>query len=90
MGLHGDMRVQVVERAVRLLTALPATLVHSLDFFVSTTGPLVLLGTGNRNEGVDLLELVRDAAWDSADQKEKMCCENRPTPNVPVLDVLLQ
>jgi hypothetical protein len=55
------MRVQVIESAICLLTTLPATLVHSLDFFVSTTRALVLLGTGNWNKGIDLLELVRDA-----------------------------
>ena len=62
------MRVQVIERAIRLLTTLPATLVHSLDFFVSATGALVLLRTRNRNKGIDLLELVRHAAKDSADR----------------------
>jgi hypothetical protein len=50
------MRVQVIERAICLLTTLPTTLVHSFDFFISTAGALVLLGTGNRNEGIDLLE----------------------------------
>jgi hypothetical protein len=54
--LHGDMRVQVIERAICLLTTLPTTLVHSFDFFISTAGALVLLGTGNGNEGIDLLE----------------------------------
>jgi hypothetical protein len=80
MRLHGDMRVQMIERAVRLFTTLPATLVHSLDFFVSASGPLVLLGTGNGNEGIDLLEPVRDATWDSADKRKRMGCANFPTP----------
>ena len=55
MRLHRHMRVQVIECAVCFLTTLPATLVHSLDLFISATGALVLLGTGNRNEGIDLL-----------------------------------
>jgi len=59
MRLHGNMRVQVIERAICLLTTLPTTLVHSLNFFISTPGALVLLGTRNGNEGIDLLERVR-------------------------------
>ena len=59
MRLHSDMRVQVIERAICLLTTLPTTLVHSFDFFISTAGALVLLGTGNGNEGIDLVEGVR-------------------------------
>jgi hypothetical protein len=55
MRLHCDVRVQVIERAICLLTTLPATLVHSLNLFISTTGTLVLLGTGNRNKGINLV-----------------------------------
>ena len=66
MRLHGDMRVQVIERAICLLTTLPTTLVHSFDFFISTAGALVLLGTGNGNEGIDLVEgcqIHAKASW---------------------------
>ena len=59
MGLHGHVRVQMIECPVRFLAALPATLVHALDFFITATRTLVLLGTGNGNEGVDLRERVR-------------------------------
>jgi hypothetical protein len=33
----------MIERAVSLLTAIPATLVHSLNLFVAPSGTLVLL-----------------------------------------------
>lgn len=52
--LHRDVRVQVVESAIRLLAAVPAALVHALNLLVATTGPLVLLRTRDGNEGVDL------------------------------------
>ena len=52
--LHGDVGIKMVQSSVSLLTAIPATLVHALDFFVSSTGSLVLLSTGNRDERVDL------------------------------------
>lgn len=78
MRLHGDMRVQVIERAICLLTTLPTTLVHSFDFFISTAGALVLLGTGNGNEGIDLVERLSDT------------CQSLLGFNIPVLDGLLQ
>lgn len=52
--LHGDMCIQVVERAICLLATIPPALVHSLNFFISTARSLVLLSTWNRNEGIDL------------------------------------
>lgn len=65
------MRVQVIERAICLLTTLPTTLVHSFNFFISTAGALVLLGTGNGNEGIDLLEAVRYMTRDDGKNKIK-------------------
>jgi len=60
MGLHGDMSIEVVQRAVSLLAAIPTTLVHALNFLVTSTGSLVLLGTRDRNERVYLVaKLVR-------------------------------
>ena len=53
------MRIQVVERAICLLAPVPPALVHSLDFFVATTWPLVLLSTRNGDEGIDLGKRVR-------------------------------
>lgn len=53
------MCVQVVERAVCLFAPVPPALVHSLDFFVPTAWPLVLLSTRNGDEGVDLGKRVR-------------------------------
>lgn len=50
MRLHGNVRVQVVQCTICLFTAIPSTLVHTLDFLIPTTGSLVLLRTGNRNE----------------------------------------
>lgn len=65
------MRVQVIERAICLLTTLPTTLVHSFNFFISTAGALVLLGTGNGNEGIDLLEVVRYMTRDDGKTSDK-------------------
>jgi len=52
--LHGDMGIEMIQCAISLLASVPSTLVHALDLFISSTRALVLLGTGNRNEGVDL------------------------------------
>jgi uncharacterized membrane protein YkgB len=52
--LHGDMSIEMVQCTISLLATIPSTLVHALDFFISSTGALVLLGTRNRNERVDL------------------------------------
>lgn len=54
--LHGDMGVQVVQSTICLFATIPSTLVHTLDLFVSTARTLMLLSTGNRDEGVDLRE----------------------------------
>ena len=43
----------MVERAISLLAAIPATLVHALNFFVASSGTLVLLCAGDGNERVD-------------------------------------
>lgn len=56
--LHGHMRIQMVQRAVSLLATLPATLVHALDFFITTAGSLVLLSAGDGHERVDLRQRV--------------------------------
>lgn len=58
MRLHGHVRIQVVQSAIRFLTPVPATLVHTLNFFVTTARALMLLCTGNRNERVDLKHRV--------------------------------
>lgn len=54
--LHGYVGVQVVQGAIGLLATVPAALVHALDFLVTSTGTLVLLGAGDGDEGVDLRE----------------------------------
>lgn len=47
MGLHSDVRIQMVQCSVSFLAAVPATLVHALDFFIPATRSLVLLRTRN-------------------------------------------
>lgn len=49
------MSIEMVEGAVGLLAAVPAALVHPLDLFIAPSRSLVLLCTGDRYEGVDLL-----------------------------------
>jgi hypothetical protein len=56
--LHGDMGVEVVQCAISLLTAIPSTLVHALNFFVTSARALVLLGAGNGNKGVNLRQMM--------------------------------
>ena len=48
------MGIEMVQRAISLLASIPSTLVHALDLFVTSARALVLLGTGDRDEGVDL------------------------------------
>jgi len=48
----------MVQSTISLLAAVPSALVHSLDFFVSSSGTLVLLGAWNRDEGINLREGV--------------------------------
>lgn len=54
VGLHGHMCIQMIQCAIGLLAAIPATLVHSLNFLISTTRPLVLLSARDRNKRVHL------------------------------------
>ena len=51
--LHGDVRVQVVQSAIRLFTTVPAAFVHALNFFISSTWSLVLLCARNGDKGID-------------------------------------
>lgn len=54
MRLHGDVSIQVVQCTVGLFAAVPATLVHALNFFISSPRSLVLLRAWNRDERVNL------------------------------------
>lgn len=62
VSLHSHVCVEVVQSAIGLLTALPSTLVHALDLLVATARTLVLLGTRDRDEGVDLQQNHRVSA----------------------------
>jgi hypothetical protein len=53
MRLHRNVCVQMVKGAIGLLTSIPATFVHALNFFISPTWPLVLLRTWDWNKGVN-------------------------------------
>ncbi len=52
MPLHGDVRVQMVQSAIRLLTSIPPAFVHALNLFVAPPRALVLLRSGYGHEGV--------------------------------------
>ena len=58
MRLHCDVSIQVVQGAVGLLATVPSALVHALNLLVSATWTLVLLGSWNWDEGVDLAQWV--------------------------------
>lgn len=47
MRLHSHVRVQMVERPIRLFASIPPTLIHALNFFVSPSRTLVLLCAWN-------------------------------------------
>ena len=53
MLLHVNVSVQMVQSAVRLLAAIPATLVHALNLLIAAPRALVLLRARNRHERVD-------------------------------------
>jgi hypothetical protein len=59
MRLHRHMRIEMIQRAIRLLAPLPPAFVHALDFFIPATRTLVLLRSGDGHKGVDLGEGVR-------------------------------
>jgi hypothetical protein len=52
--LHRHVRIQVVQGAIGFFAAIPAAFVHSLDFLIAAARSLVLLCTGDRDEGVHL------------------------------------
>jgi hypothetical protein len=58
MRLHCHVSIQVIQGAIGLFAAIPAALVHSLNFLVSTTRSLVLLRARNRNKGVNLESIL--------------------------------
>ena len=58
MALHGDVGIEMVQSSVGLLAAVPATLVHALDFFIPPARPLVLLRTRDGHERVHLLSTI--------------------------------
>jgi hypothetical protein len=57
MRLHCDVGIQVVKGSIGLLATLPAALVHALDFFIASSGTLVLLRTRDWHERIDGREL---------------------------------
>lgn len=65
--LHRNMGVEVVQCAISLLAAIPTTLVHALDFFITSARALVLLGTRNRDKGVDLRQMMLSAISNSSE-----------------------
>jgi hypothetical protein len=48
------MSIEMVQCAISLLAAIPTTLVHALDFLITSARALVLLGTGDGDERVNL------------------------------------
>ena len=52
------MGIQMIQCAISLLAAVPTTLVHALDFFVTSSRTLVLLGTRDRDERINLPNVV--------------------------------
>ncbi len=59
MRLHGDVRIEMIQGTIRLLTTLPTALVHALNLFETTSRALCLLRAGNGDERVDLRERMR-------------------------------
>lgn len=57
MRLHRHVCVQMVQCTISLFTPIPSTFVHTLNFFVTATWALMLLGTGNWDERVYLFKI---------------------------------
>src|SRR6266498_1063188 len=55
MRLHCNVRIEMVQCPIRLLAAIPSTLVHSLNFFIPTSWAFVLLSTWDRHKGIHLI-----------------------------------
>lgn len=63
VALHCDVSIQMIQRAIRLLAAIPSALIHALDLFVSPARPLVLLRSRDGNKRIDLIRaLLRRAS----------------------------
>ena len=58
MALHGNVGIEMVQGTVRLLAAIPAALVHSLNLLITPARPLVLLRTWDGHERVHLLSTI--------------------------------
>lgn len=58
VALHRYVSIQMIKRAIRLFATVPPTLVHAFNFFISSPRSLVLLGSRNRDKGVDLLRTI--------------------------------
>lgn len=52
--LHSNVSIEMVQSTICLFATVPAALIHSFDFLVAAAGSLMLLGTRDWDEGVDL------------------------------------
>ena len=59
VALHDDMSIEVIKGTVALCTAGPRAVIQTLNLIVTAARTLVLLGTRNRNEGVDLRQMMQ-------------------------------
>lgn len=77
VGLHGHVRIQVVQRAICFFTAIPAALVHPFNLLIAAARSLVLLRTRDRDKRVHLDE---DCVSQSSSDKGAHLCgpKNRP------------
>lgn len=57
MRLHGDVGVEMVQSTVSLFATVPATFVHALNLFISSSRTLMLLRAGDGHERVNLLNI---------------------------------
>ncbi len=53
------MRIKMIQCTICLLASLPPAFIHPLNLFIAAARALVLLSTGNGDEGVDLRQRVR-------------------------------
>ena len=68
--LHSNVRIEMVQRAISLLTAVPSTLIHALDFFVASSRTLVLLGARDGYKRVNLRQMMLSTISSSPKRKE--------------------
>jgi len=66
------MRIKMIQCTICLLAALPSAFVHPLNLFIAAARALVLLSTGNGDEGVNLRQRLRILSMSKYDARHRV------------------